>query len=65
MHTKSNNIEIVKGNEKDEIIEELFESLFQKYEKGLEESMKGSKVVSDTVDLLHYKYDIISLSRSG
>ena len=65
MHTKSNNIEIVKGNEKDEIIEELFESLFQKYEKGLEESMKGSKVASDTVDLLHYKYYIISLSRSG
>ena len=27
MHTKSNNIEIMIGNERDEIIEELFESL--------------------------------------
>ena len=35
MFTKSNNIEI-----KHEIIEELFESLLQKYQKGLEKSMK-------------------------
>ena len=43
------------GSETDEIIEELFESLLQKYLKGLEESMKGSEFVFDTVDLLHCK----------
>ena len=42
MHTKSNNIEIMVGSETDEIIEELFKSLLQKYQEGLEESMKGS-----------------------
>ena len=42
MHTKSNNIEIMIGSETDEIIEELFESLLERYQKGLEESMIGS-----------------------
>ena len=36
MHTKSNNIEIMTGNEAVEIIDELFESLLQKYQDGLE-----------------------------
>ena len=36
MHTKSCNIEIKMGNETDEIIEKLFESLLQNYEKDLE-----------------------------
>ena len=40
MHTKSNNIEIMTGNETDDITEELFESRLQKYQEGLEESMK-------------------------
>ena len=31
MNTKSNNIEIMMGNEVDEIIEKLSESLLQKY----------------------------------
>ena len=34
MHTKSNNIEIMMGNEPDEIIEEPFESLLQKDQQG-------------------------------
>ena len=51
MRTKSNNIEIMMGNETDEIIE-LFESLLQKYQEGLEESMKGSDFVFDSA---HFK----------
>ena len=42
MHTKSNNIEIMMGNETDEIVEDLFESLLRKYQEGLEEQMRGS-----------------------
>ena len=33
MHSKSDNIEILVGNETDEIIEDLFDSLLQKYQK--------------------------------
>ena len=40
IHCTSDNIMI--RNETDEIIEEIFESHIQKYQKGLEQSMKGS-----------------------
>ena len=33
MHTKSDNIEIMIGNETDEVTEELFNSLLQRYKK--------------------------------
>ena len=65
MHTKSDNIEIMMGSETDETIEELFESLLQRYQEGLEESMKGSEFVFDSVDLLCYELHKISLNRGG
>ena len=42
MHSKSDNIEITMSGETDEINEELFESLLQRYQERLEEKMKGS-----------------------
>ena len=44
MHKKSNNTEIMTGNETDEIIEKLFESLLQKYQEGLEEKMRRNEL---------------------
>ena len=52
MHTKSDNIEIMMGSETDDIIDEPLESLLQKYQEGLEESMRRSEFVFDSVDLL-------------
>ena len=46
-------------------IEELFESLLERYQEGLEEKMKGSEFVYDSTDLLHYKLHKISLNRGG
>ena len=65
MHTKSNNVEIMAGSETDEIIEDLFESFFQKYQEGLEKSTRGSKFVYDSVDVLYYNLNKVSLSRGG
>ena len=65
MHTKADNVEITIGSETDEIIKKLFESIFYKYQEGLEKSMKGSEFNFDSVDLLYYKLDKVSLSRSG
>ena len=65
MHSKCDNIEFLIGNETDEIIEDLFDSLLQRYQKGLEESMKGSEFVFDNVDSLYYKLHRISLKRGG
>ena len=53
------------GNEKDEIIEKLFETflqnIFTNYKKDLEEAMRGSKFVCDSIDLLYYQLQKIGL----
>ena len=54
MHTKSDNIEIMMVSETDDIIGERFKFLFQKYQEGLEESMRGREFVFNNVDLSHY-----------
>ena len=41
-HTKGYNIGIMMGNETDEIIKKLFDSLLQNYHNNLEEPMAGS-----------------------
>ena len=48
-----------------EFIEELFKSFLQKYQEGLEESMRGSEFIFDSVDALYYDLNRISLSRGG
>ena len=65
MHTKSNNVKIMVGSEANEIIEQLFKSFLQKYREGLEESMRGSEFVYDSVDVLYYNLNRVSLSRDG
>ena len=65
LRTKSNNIEIMMGNETDEIIDELFESFLQNYQKDLEESMRKSEFNFDSVNLLYYHLQKASLSRKG
>ena len=62
-YTKSHNIEIMKGNETDEIIKKLFESLLQNYKKDLEEPMRRSEFVPDSIDLLYYHFQKIGLKR--
>ena len=45
VHTKGNNVKT------DEIIEELLKPFLQRYQEGLEESMKGNKFNFDSVNL--------------
>ena len=42
MDSKSKTIEIIMGNETDDIIEELFKPFLQTYQRGLEGKMEGS-----------------------
>ena len=60
MHIKSNNIEALMGSETDEIIENLFKSLLERYQAGLEESIRGSEFIFDSVDALYYYFDKIT-----
>ena len=63
MDSKSDNVEITMGNETDDIIKELFESFLEKYQKKLEEKMKDSKFVFESVDLLYYSLHKTTLRR--
>ena len=65
MHAKIDNIETMMGSETDEVIVELFKSLLQRYQEGLEESMRGIKFIFVCVDALYYNHNKISLSRGG
>ena len=65
MHTKSNNVEIMMGSETDEIIEDLLKSFLQRYQEGLEESMRAREFAYDSVDALYYNLNKVSLSRDG
>ena len=64
MHSKSD-IEIIMGIETHEIIEELFECLLQGFYEELEESIKRSEFIFDSVDVLYYNLNKISLNRGG
>ena len=50
------------GSETNDIIEELHESPLQNYQEG-EESMMGSSFIRDSIDLLYYHLQKISLKR--
>ena len=53
------------GSETDEVIEELFKFLLQRYHEKLKESMRGSDFIFDSIDLLYYDLHKISLNRGG
>ena len=48
-----------------EVIENLFESLLNRYQTGLKTSMRGRDFHFDRVHLLYYKYQKINFKRVG
>ena len=65
MYTRSDNVEIMFGDDNDDIIEQLFRSLLQKHEENLQNKMKGSDFEFDGVNFLYYDFNKISLNRGG
>ena len=65
MYTRSDNIEIMFGDDNDDIIEQLFESLLQKYEENLQKKMKGSESEFDGVNFLYYDFNKTTINRGG
>ena len=55
MHWKSDNIEIMINDKPDEVTEKLFKSLLNRYQVGLETSIRGSDFIFDCAYLLHYQ----------
>ena len=62
MYTRSNNIEIMFGDDNDDIIEQLFESLLKKYEN-LQNKMRGPEFEFDGVNFLYYDFNKTSINR--
>ena len=65
MYTRSHNLEIIFGDDNDDIIEQLFESLLQKYEENLQNKMRGSEFEFDGVNFLYYDFNKTSINRGG
>ena len=63
MHSKSDNIEIMRGSSTDDIVNRLIESFTQRYQEGLESRMRGSSYVFNNIRHLEYHFHKISLSR--
>ena len=53
------------GSEKNDNTKELSESLLQNYQEGLEESIRGTEFVDNSIDLLYCHLQGISLKRGG
>ena len=62
MHTKSDNIAIMRGAENEDIIYELFNTFRKRYREGLETKMRGSSFTFELIDLLEYHLHKISLN---
>ena len=63
MYSKSDNIDVMKGDEVDGIIEDLYDSLYKDTKKNLEASLTWSEFAFDCVDSLYYKLHKIILNR--
>ena len=65
MYERSDNVEIMFGDDNDDIIEQLFESLLQKYEENLQNKMRRSEFEFDGVKFLYYDFNKTSINRGG
>ena len=61
----SDNIEIMIKSKVDEVIEEPFKLLLNRYQNNLEKLMKGSEFVLEYVYLLYYKCYKINPNHGG
>ena len=64
MHSKSDKMKIMISDEADEVMKKLFVSLKNRYQNNFE-SMRGSEIVFDYVQLLYYKCHKINLNHGG
>ena len=65
MYTRSNNIEIMFGDDNDDIFEQPFESLLKKDEENLQNKMRGSEFEFEGVNFLYYNFNKTSINRGG
>ena len=65
MHSNSDNIEYMIGNNTNKAINELLSSLLNRKRMDLQALTKGSDFVFDSINRIYYKYHKMSLRRAG
>ena len=65
MYTRSDNIEVMLGDDNDDILEQLFESLLQKEEENLQNKMRGSEFEFYGINFLYYDFNKTTINRGG
>ena len=65
MHTKSDNVEIMNGNDTSDAINKLIDSFMKIYQEGLERKIKRRNYIFERIDLLEYHLHKISLNRES
>ena len=65
MYTRSDSTEVMFGDDNDDIIDQLLESLLKKYEENLRNKMRGSEFEFDGVNFLYYEFNKTSINRGG
>ena len=65
MHTRNDNIEIMIGDDNDDVIEELFKSFLKRYEENLQNKLRGSEIKFVGVNFLYYDFNKLSINRGG
>ena len=65
MYTKSDNVEIMNGNDTSDAINKLINFFMKRYQEGLETKMKVSSYIFERIDLLEYHLHKISLNRGS
>ena len=65
MHSKSDDIEAMINGKADEVTENLFEPILNRYQVGLETSVRGSDFIFDCLHSLYYKCHIMNFKYGG
>ena len=65
MHSQSDNLKIISNDKIDEAIEELLESILNRYQDNLEKLMRSSDFVFDYLHLFYYKCHKINPNCGG
>ena len=66
VHSVSDNIEIFMSIDTDEVIDRLFDTIYQRFQEAIETSSeRGGEFIFENVDLLYYYFHKIDMRRSG
>ena len=65
MYTRSDNEKFMSGDDTNEIIKSLFESVLQRFEENFQEKMRGSDFEFDSINFFNYNFNKTSIYRGG